>query len=213
MLTQDKPIVQAPQVWDKPTALAQVGDYIRVAPIMRVVERKSLSDGRVWLLVKPSNASADPEEWVVEPESSTKEQQQPEQEPQPVGFAGDSVGVGLQPTEEAITEFSQGRAHGQQDAADRLHAMYAAPSDQYAAGYLSGYNNYINPSPQPEVIEPPRWSVQYDPNWDWYRVWVGDRCIGHGTDYQQAERIAQRYIGAEQFWQQHRQAVLAGYAC
>ncbi len=189
MLTQNKPIVQAPQVWDKPTALAQVGDYIRVAPVMRVVERKSLSNGRVWLLVKPSNASADPEEWVVEAELPAKEQQQPEQEQQPVGFAGDSVSVELQPTRDAIAEFETGRCHGQQDAASRRHRMYTQPLSEYAAGYLEGYDSILNPSPQTEVIEPVGWSIQYDSNWDWYRVWVGDSCIGHGSNYQQAERI------------------------
>ena len=212
MLTQHKPQIQAPQVWDKPTALAQVGDCIGVMPIMRVVERKSFSDGRIWLLVKPSNASADPEEWVVEAELPTREQQQPEQEPQPVGFAGDSVGVGLQTTKEAQTEFSLGRCHGQQDAVAKLHPMYTQPESEYAAGYVSGYNSELSPSPQGEAIEPPRWSVQYDSNWDWYRVWVGDSCIGHGSNYQQAERIAQRYIAAKEFWQQHRQVVVSAYA-
>ena len=204
---------QAPQVWNKLTYCAQIGDYFHVpfTPVMQVVEKGTHSDGRVWLLVKPS-AGSYIEEWILKPEQPVGTQQQPEQEPQPVGFAGDSVGVGLQTTKEAITEFEQGRTHGQQDAADRLHPMYAAPSDQYAAGYLEGYNSYINPSPQPEVIEPPRWSIQYDSNWDWYRVWVGDSFLGHGSDYQQAERIAQKYIAANEFWQQHRQAVIDAYA-
>ena len=67
MLTQDKPIVQANQVWDKPTALAQVGDYFHVpfTPVMQVVDRDTLEDGQVWLLVKPSTGSSYTEEWIV----------------------------------------------------------------------------------------------------------------------------------------------------
>lgn len=205
---------QAPQVWDKLTALAQIGDYFHVpfTPVMQVVDRDTLEDGQVWLLLKPSTGSSYTEEWILKPEQPVGTQQQPEQEPQPVGFAGDSVAYQLQPTEEAHTEFSQGRTHGQQDAAAKLHPMYTQPESEYAAGYVSGYDSELSPSPQEEVIEPPTWSIQYDPNWDWYRVWVGDSCIGHGTDYQQAERIAQRYIAAKEFWQQHRQVVVAAYA-
>ncbi len=211
MLTQNKPQIQAPQVWDKPTALAQVGDYIRVAPVMQVVERKSLSNGRVWFLVKPSNASADPEEWVVEAELSTKEQQQPEQEPQPVGFAGDSVSVGLQPTREAIAEFEQGYIHGQRDAAERLHPMYAEASCQYSTGYLQGYNSTLNP-PQPTTPQQQQWSITWNSQWNWYNAWVGDCYAGSCTKYEEAEQLAQKCIAAHKRWQEHREKVLAAYA-
>ena len=204
---------QAPQVWNKLTHCAQIGDYFHVpfTPVMQVVDRDTLENGQVWLLLKPSTGSYT-EEWLVKPEQPVGTQQQPEHEPQPVGFAGDSVAYQLQPTEEAQTEFSQGRCHGQQDAAARLHPMYTQPESEYAAGYVSGYDSELSPSPQPEVIEPPTWSIQYDSNWDWYRVWVGDSCIGHGSNYQQAERIAQKYIAAKEFWQQHRQVVVSAYA-
>lgn len=55
---------QAPQVWDKPTASAQVGDYFRIpfVPVMQVVEKDVLQDGQVWLLLKPVSGSYS-EEW------------------------------------------------------------------------------------------------------------------------------------------------------
>jgi hypothetical protein len=100
MLTQEKhfPQVSAPQVWDKPTAEANVGDYFYIpfTPTMQVVEKDTLSDGRVWLLVKPTNDSYT-EEWVLESEPAIEPQRQlPAQlektEPQqPVGIAGDTV--------------------------------------------------------------------------------------------------------------------------
>jgi hypothetical protein len=221
MLTYEQAQTQAPQVWDKPTGIVNIGDYFHLpyTPVMQVVEKGMLADGRVWLLVKPMSGSYS-EEWLVEPDPPALTQQpapEPEtecqpQEQQPVGFAGDSVGVELQPTGEAIAEFEQGKHHGREDALARLHPLYAQPSNEYATGYLEGYNSVLNPSPQPKVIESPNWSIQYDSNWDWYQVWVGDSCIGHGTDYQQAERIAQRYIAANKFWQQHRQAVVAAVA-
>ncbi len=111
MLTQHKPQsqVQAPKTWDKPTAQARVGDYIRepFQPIMVVVERDRLPDGKVWLLVKPVSASYT-QEWVVEaePAQPPQQQQQPQQEPtepiQPAGFAGDTVSVNLRPTHKAF---------------------------------------------------------------------------------------------------------------
>jgi len=49
------PSVKQPQTWDKPTAAAQVGDEIRAPfmPLMQVVEKEVLADGRVRLLVQP----------------------------------------------------------------------------------------------------------------------------------------------------------------
>ncbi|MDZ4877560.1 MAG: hypothetical protein CLLPBCKN_006995 [Chroococcidiopsis cubana SAG 39.79] len=78
MITHPKSIaqVQTPQIWDEPTALAQVGDEIRApfTPLMQVVEREVLADGRVRLLVKPISASYS-EEWVLEPEVIVEQQQ------------------------------------------------------------------------------------------------------------------------------------------
>lgn len=242
---------QASQVWDKLTHCAQIGDYFHVpfTPVMQVVDRDTLEDGQVWLLVRPSTGSST-EQWLLKPEQSIGTQQQPEQEPQPVGFAGDSVSVELQPAGEAIAEFDTGRCHGQRDAAERLHPLYMQPLSEYAAGYLEGYNSVLNPevfprqtgtscnntddspftimqglrmslfvgqhcnpSPQTEVIEAVGWSIQYDSNWDWYQVWVGDSCCEEkASSYEQAEQIAQRKIAANKFWQQHRQGVLAAYA-
>ncbi len=199
MLTQEKPSsqVNASQVWDNPTAQANIGDYFHLpyTPVMQVVEKGMLADGRVWLLVKPMSGSYS-EEWLVEPEPPALTQQlahvpelESQQEQQPIGFAGDSLSVRLQPTRDVLAEFEQGRCHGREDAFARLHPLYTQPLSEYAAGYLEGYDSILNPSPQTEVIEPVGWSIQYDSNWDWYRVWVGDSCIGHGSNYQQAERI------------------------
>jgi hypothetical protein len=214
MLTQQKPQSQAPQVWDKPTALAQIGGYFHVpfTPVMHVVDRDTLEDGQVWLLLKPSTGSYT-EEWVLKPEQPVGTQQHPEQEPQPVGFAGDSVSVGLQPTRDAIAEFDTGRCHGREDAFARFHPLYTQPLSEYAAGYQDGYNSVLNPSPQIEVIEPVGWSIQYDSNWDWYQVWVGNHCcLEKGSSYEEAERIAQQYIATSYRHQKHRRAVIDAYA-
>ncbi len=52
-IVDSAPQVQAPRTWDKATAQAQVGDYIRVpfAPVMSVVNRDVLETGQIWLLV------------------------------------------------------------------------------------------------------------------------------------------------------------------
>ncbi len=78
MITQQKPLAQvsAPQIWDKPTASAQIGDYFHVPfmPVMCVVDRDVLEGGQVWLLVKPVTGSYS-EEWVLEPEKAASPQQ------------------------------------------------------------------------------------------------------------------------------------------
>jgi hypothetical protein len=213
--------ITAPQVWDKPTVQAKVGDYIRIpcTPVMQVVDKDTLEDGRVWLLVKPMSGSYS-EEWIVEPELPALTQQlahlpetECQQQQQPVGFAGDSVSVGLQPTRDAIAEFDTGRCHGREDAFARLHPLYTQLLSEYAAGYLEGYNSVLNPSPQTEVIEPVGWSVRYNANWGWYDVWVASSCcLEKGSSYEEAERIAQHYIAASHRHQEHRRAVLAAYA-
>ena len=71
--SKSHPQVKQPQIWDEPTALAQVGDEIRApfTPMMQVVEREVLANGRVRLLVKPVSASYS-EEWLVEPQASSR---------------------------------------------------------------------------------------------------------------------------------------------
>ena len=220
MVTQQKQISQAstPQIWHTPTASAQVGDYIRVpfTPVMLVADRDKLEDGRVWLLLKPATASYT-EEWVLEPEAPVVEsQQQPatEPQPQPAGLARDKVSYQLQPAIEGETEFEQGLLHGRNDALAKWHPIYKEPATEYATGYLSGYKAVLNPRTQPiEVSTPPStWSVSYDDKWDWYRVYVGCRCIGQGTTHQQAERIAQRYIAMNELIRRQNAAVMAAYA-
>ena len=209
--------VSVPQIWDKPTASAQVGDYIRVpfTPVMLVADRDELEDGRVWLLLKPVTASYT-EEWLLEPEIPAVEaQQQPATEPQPqqACLAGDKVSHQLQPATEAETEFEQGRLHGQNDALAKWHAIYKKPATEYATGYLAGYYEVLNPRTFQQVSAPPEtWSVSYDSKWDWYRAYVGDRCIGHGTTHQQAERIAQKYIAMNELIRRQNAAVMAAYA-
>ena len=170
MITQQKQItrVSAPQIWNTPTASAQVGDYIRVpfTPVMLVADRDELEDGRVWLLLKPVTASYT-EEWLIEPETPAVEaQQQPATEPQPqqACLAGDKVSHQLQPATEAETEFEQGRLHGRNDALAKWHPIYKEPATEYATGYLAGYDEVLNPRTQPQQVSAPpeMWSVSYD---------------------------------------------------
>lgn len=134
---------------------------------------------------------------------------------QAVGFAGDSVSCQLRPNQEVIAEFEQGGAHGKLDATEGLHPIYAEATCSYSAGYLIGYNNFLNPTQpmqQPETTQQAEWLAVYDPNWDWYQVWVGDRVVGRASNHEEAERIAQKHIADEEFWQRHRQAVLTASA-
>ncbi len=72
MITHEKASTQAiaPKTWDKPTSQANIGDYIRESfqPIMAVVDKDILPDGKVWLLIKPETASYT-QELIVEPEA------------------------------------------------------------------------------------------------------------------------------------------------
>ncbi len=116
MLTQQKPPLQAlsPKNWDKPTAEANVGDYIRepFVPIMVVVDKDILPNGQIWLLAKPVSGSFS-EEWILDPEPAQppQQQQQSQQEPTepipPAGFAGDTVGVNLRPTHKAFATMAE----------------------------------------------------------------------------------------------------------
>ncbi len=217
MITQQKQIAQVsvPQVWDTLTATAQVGDYIRVpfVPVMCVVDRDELEGGHVWLLLKPTTASYT-EEWVLEPESAVEAQQPAtEPQPQPEGNAWDKVSYQLQPATEATTEFEQGRLHGRNDARAKWHPIYKEPATEYATGYLSGYNDVLNPKTQPiDASTPQEWSVTYDPKWQWYQAWVGFSYIGQGTTHQEAERLAQKYIAMNELIRQQNAAVMAAVA-
>jgi len=216
MLTQEKQSsqVSTPKTWDRATAQANVSDYFHLpyTPVMQVVEKEKLSDGRVWLKVKPTSSSYT-EEWILEPEPAVEPSYQIEKAvAQPDGFAGDSVSTLLRPTQSALREFNSGRHHGQQDAAERLHPMYTEANCQYSAGYLAGYSNTPNPKQPETVARPLSWSVIYNAEWDWYIVWVGDRAVDRAMNHEEAEQIAQKAVAADKFWQEHRQAVLAAYA-
>lgn len=223
MLTQAQSTsqVRTPQLWDEPTAAAQVGDEIRAAftPVMQVVEREVLADGRVRLLVKPITASYS-EEWVVEPDPS-EEQQQPKSaaseniEPRQLAeLASDSVTHQPQPDWEALAEYNSGSIHGKHDAAARMPPICKQASCPYSRGYLDGYSSIQAssqpPAPVPKAVE---WQVVYDSRWDLYQVWVENRCLMEkAISYAQGERIAQKYIAAEELRRQHRQLVMSTFA-
>ncbi|OWY63853.1 hypothetical protein B7486_50570, partial [cyanobacterium TDX16] len=169
--------VRTPQLWDEPTALAQVGDEIRAAftPIMQVVEKEVLADGRVRLLVKPVSATYS-EEWVVELDPA-EEQQQPKSaapetiEPrQPAQSDGDSVTHQPQPDWEALAEYESGSIHGKHDAAARMSPMCKQANCPYTRGYLDGYSSIVADSPPAPVPKAVEWQVVYDPRWDLYQV-------------------------------------------
>ena len=116
MITQQKAELQAlsPKTWNQPTTHAHVGDYIRepFMPIIVVVDKDLLPDGRVWLLVKPVSGSCT-QEWIVDPEpvQPPEQQQQQEQEPKEsipaAGYAGDTVGVDFRPTYKAFATMDE----------------------------------------------------------------------------------------------------------
>lgn len=104
---------QAAKTWDKPTARANIGDRFEIpfTPIMQVVNKDILDNGRVWLLVKPYSGAAT-EEWLLDPEPALEpQQQQPQQEKtepiQTAGFAGDTVGVNLRLTQKAFATIAE----------------------------------------------------------------------------------------------------------
>lgn len=220
MVTQEKAELQvsSPKTWDKPTTQANIGDRFKVpcTPILQVVDRETLADGRVWLLVKPVSASYT-EEWIVEqePAQPPQQQQQPQLEKtepiQPAGFAGDTVGCQLKPNGEAIAEYESGFAHGRLDAANGSHLICEEANYHYSSGYLDGFNS-IKPKPLAEIKPSTQWRVTWNTKWCWYEVWVGSRWVGRASDNQEAEGIAQKYIASEQLRQQHRELVLAAIA-
>lgn len=139
-----------------------------------------------------------------------QEECQPQQ--QPVGFAGDSVSLRLQATLEATEEFEIGHRKGQHDAAARLQPICTEATCPFSKGYLQGYSSFSSVQQQPQPILQTEWSVTYDPKWQWYQAWVGDRCIGYGSIHEEAERIAQRYIATDEMIRRQNAAVLAAYA-
>jgi len=212
--------VKQPQTWDKPTALAQVRDEIRASftPVMQVVEREVLADGRVRLLVKPVFASTF-EEWVLDPESVVEQQpitasSETTANKQPAGLAGDSVADRLQPDWEAIAEYSSGCTHGKHHAASRMPPICQEANCPYSQGYLNGYSSILFDShsapPTPKAVE---WKVVYDPKWNLYQVWIGDRCLlEKAISYLEGERIAQKYMAAEELRRQQRELVVSAFA-
>jgi hypothetical protein len=220
MLTQStsQTQVNTPQVWNQPTAKASVGDVFHIpsTPIMQVVEKNTLPNGKIWLLVKPVSASGT-EEWILEPEPV--QTAQPPQfnttdtESQPLANSTDSSVTDLQqPDWEAIEEYEKGVAHGKLDAANRLQPICAKASCPYSSGYLDGYNSFLNARQTPPVAEPPKISIVYDSKWGWYQVWVGDRCLREKAgSHEEGKKIACKYMAAEKLHSSHRELVLATY--
>ena len=190
MLTQEKQSLQAstPKIWDRATTKANIGDTIHApfTPVMEVINKDVYTDGRVWLKVKPTNASCYTEEWVLDREK-------------------DDV---LPPPP---NEFEQGFNHGRLDAIDKFIPLYTKAECDYSHGYVEGHRQYTKPY-IPTPPKPLTWSVTYDHKWEWYVVWVGGRAIGRADDHEEAERIGQKHIAGEKFWQEHRERVLAAYS-
>ncbi|PSB29615.1 hypothetical protein [Chlorogloea sp. CCALA 695] len=193
MLTQEKRTIQlgsesTPKIWDKATAKANIGDTIHAPfmPVMQVINKDVYSDGRVWLKVKPTNASCYTEEWVLDREE-------------------DDV---LPPPP---NEFEQGFNHGRIDAIDKSIPLYTRVECEYTRGYTEGYKQHTKPNIPTPPPKPLTWSVTYDRKWQWYLVWVGGRAIGRADDHEEAEQIGQKYLASEKLRQEHRERVLAFY--
>ena len=192
MITQEKRTIQAcaestPKIWDRATTKANIGDTIHApfTPIMQVINKDVYPDGRVWLKVKPTNASY-VEEWLLDKEE-------------------DDV---LPPLK---NEFEQGFNHGRIDAIDQSTPLYTKAECEYTRGYTEGYKQHTKPYIPTPPPNPLTWSVTYDQKWQWYLVWVGDRAIGRADDHEEAEQIGQKYLASAKFWQEHRERVLAAY--
>ncbi len=116
MLTQEKRTIQAcsestPKIWDRATTKANIGDTIHApfTPVMEIVNKDIYSDGRVWLKVKPTNASCYVEEWVLDREEDDALPPPP-------------------------NEFEQGRNHGRLDATDKSIPLYTEAECEYTRG-------------------------------------------------------------------------------
>ncbi len=213
-IVDSTPQVQTAQTWDKATAQAQIGDYIYSpsAPVMRVVNRDVLETGQVWLLLKPTTASCT-EEWVVEPEILIEAAQEPEQQPQPTGLAGDLMNCQLKPAHAPEVGYEKGFALGQSDAQARLWPGYKWVSCPFTDGYFAGYNSVFSTQAEVEVVkQAAEWSVTFNDRWQWYDVWVGDHCCREKAgSYREAEQIAQRQIALDELIQRQNAIVLAAY--
>ena len=193
MITQEKRTIQVgsestPKIWDRATTKANIGDTIHApfTPVMEVINKDVYTDGRVWLKVKPTNASYT-EEWVLDHEEDDA----------------------LPPLQ---NEFDQGFNHGRIDATDKSIPLYTEAECEYTKGYVEAYKQHTEPYIPLPLPKPLTWSCTYNSNWQWYVVWVGDRAIGRASDYQEAERIGQKYLASEKVWQEHRERVLASYS-
>jgi hypothetical protein len=151
--------------------------------------------------------TAQPQSQQAQPNSKATKQAQ-----QVVGWAGDFTGCQLRLEESGVAEYESGLAHGKLDAASRMHPICTEATCPYSRGYLVGYNEILRSQPQPETAAPPQWSVTWNAKWQWYEVWVGKAHAGRASNHEEAERIAQKYLGAEKLRSAHRELVLAAFA-
>ncbi len=133
------------------------------------------SNGRGWCATFDQVARLDHERTGAcdaEIEALDKEELQ-QAELEQASNAGDKISHQLQPATEANTEFEQGCQHGRNDARAKWHPIYKEPATEYATGYLSGYNEVLNPqTQQPEPVKSAGWSATWDDLWQCYRVWA-----------------------------------------
>ncbi len=194
MITQEKHTIQAcsvstPKIWDRVTTKANIGDTIHApfTPVVKVVNKDVYPDGRVWLKVKPTNASCYVEEWVLDREEDNA----------------------LPPPQ---NEFEQGRNHGRLDATDKYIPLYTEAECEYTRGYVQGYNALAKPVVSTPVALPLTWAVTHNPTYPWYVIWVDERAIGRAFDYEEAVRIAkrtaQKYVSSEKFRHEYRERLL-----
>ena len=174
MITQEKRTIQVcaestPKIWNRATTKANIDDTIHAPfmPVMKVINKDVYTDGRVWLKVKPINASY-VEEWVLDQEEDDA----------------------LPPPQ---NEFDQGFNHGRIDATDKSIPLYTKAECEYTKGYVEGHRQHTKPSVPTPPPKPLTWAVTYNQTWQWYVVWMGDRAIGQASDHEEAERIGQKY--------------------
>lgn len=183
MLTHRKQLVQVchksvQKVWNRATTKAKIGDIICApfTPVMQVVDKYVYHvDGRVWLKVKPTNASCRTEEWLLDKEDSLQSQ--------------------------LSNEVEQGKQHGQSNIAERLVPIYK--EWQYSSGYLEGYNSAQRPRQAKAIAKAYEWLVIYDGGW--YSVWIDGVLVGKAKTSDKAEQIAQKQIAIEQFRKKSQQ--------
>jgi hypothetical protein len=60
------------------------------------------------------------------------------------------------------------------------------------------------------MAESPKISTVYDSKWEWYQVWVENRCLREKAgSCEEGKKIARKYIAAEKLRSSHRELVLA----